>query len=215
MGRSSLINIHTMKKILFITLTVLSLQAKAQVVDTTFITANELGLFFSHLAIDETGKRTQTDVPIRDTMQQVAAIQALTTQEIQRRCNDWAIISAYTNEIGRMLRDGNTIETQYGVPLFDTTGISQVLKTDWNLRGFAAQTKVYFRVSVTNDRVLVPRLQYSFTKAAGSWKRAYFSPGYLRLTEFDADGFIEFFYKDGSWQSVGRTAKLVPNVVRR
>lgn len=204
-----------MKKILFITLTFLSLQAKAQVVDTTFITANELGLFFSHLVIDETGKRTQTDVPIRDTMQQVAAIQALTTQEIQRRCNDWAIISAYSNEIGRMLRDGNTIETQYGVPLFDTTGISQVLTTDWNLRGFAAQTKVYFRVSVTNDRVFVPRLQYSFTKAAGSWKRAYFSPGYLRLTEFDADGFIEFFYKDGSWQSVGRTAKLVPNVVRR
>ena len=204
-----------MKKILFITLTFLSLQAKAQVVDTTFITANELGLFFSHLVIDETGKRTQTDVPIRDTMQQVAAIQALTTQEIQRRCNDWAIISAYTAEIGRMLRDGNTIEAQYGVPLFDTTGISQVLRTDWNLRGFAAQTKVYFRVSVTNDRVLVPRLQYSFTKAAGSWKRAYFSPGYLRLTEFDADGFIEFFFKDGSWQSVGRTARLVPNVVRR
>ena len=215
MGRSSLKKIHTMKKILFITLTFLSLQAKAQVVDTTFITANELGLFFSHLVIDETGKRTQTDVPIRDTMQQVAAIQALTTQEIQRRCNDWAIISAYTAEIGRMLRDGNTIEAQYGVPLFDTTGISQVLRTDWNLRGFAAQTKVYFRVSVTNDRVLVPRLQYSFTKAAGSWKRAYFSPGYLRLTEFDADGFIEFFFKDGSWQSVGRTARLVPNVVRR
>ena len=204
-----------MKKILFITLTILSLQAKAQVVDTTFITANELGLFFSHLVIDENGKRTQTDVPIRDTMQQVAAIQALTTQEIQRRCNDWAIISAYTGEIGRMLRDGNTIEMQYGVPLFDTTGISQVLTTDWNLRGFAAQTKVYFRVSVANDRVLVPRLQYSFTKTAGSWKRAYFSPGYLRLTEFDADGFIEFFYKDGSWQSVGRTARLVPNVVKR
>ena len=204
-----------MKKILFIILTVLSLQAKAQVVDTTFITANELGLFFSHLVIDESGKRTQTDVPIRDTMQQVAAIQALTTQEIQRRCNDWAIISAYTAEIGRMLRDGNTIEAQYSVPLFDTTGISQVLFTDWNLRGFAAQTKVYFRVSVTNGRVLVPRLQYSFTKAAGSWKRAYFSPGYLRLTDFDADGFIEFFFKDGSWQSVGRTARLVPNVVRR
>lgn len=204
-----------MKKILFITLTVLSLQARAQVVDTTFITANELGLFFSHLVIDESGKRIQTDVPIRDTMQQVAAIKALTTQEIQRRCNDWAIISTYTWEIGRMLRDGNTIEMQYGVPLFDTTGITQVLTTDWNLRGFAAQTKVYFRVSVTNDRVLVPRLQYSFTKAAGSWKRAYFSPGYLRLTEFDADGFIEFFYKDGSWQSVGRTARLVPNVVRR
>jgi len=204
-----------MKKILFITLSFLSLQAKAQVVDTTFITANELGLFFSHLIIDETGKRTQTDVPIRDTMQQVAAIQALTTQEIQRRCNDWAIISAYTAEIGRMLRDGNTIETQYGVPLFDTTGISQVLTTDWNLRGFAAQTKVYFRVSVANDRVLVPRLQYSFTKAAGTWKRAYFSPGYLRLTEFDADGFIEFFFKDGSWQSVGRTARLVPNVAKR
>ena len=204
-----------MKKIIFIALTFLSLQAKAQVVDTTFITANELGLFFSHLVIDETGKRTQTDVPIRDTMQQVAAIKALTTQEIQRRCNDWAIISAYTAEIGRMLRDGNTIETQYGVPLFDTTGISQVLTTDWNLRGFAAQTKVYFRVSVTNDRVFVPRLQYSFTRTAGSWKRAYFSPGYLRLTEFDADGFIEFFFKDGSWQSVGRTARLVPNVVRR
>lgn len=204
-----------MKKILFITLTFLSLQTKAQVIDTTFITANETGLYFTHLVIDETGKRTQTDVPIRDTMQQVAAIKALTTQEIGRRCNDWAIISAYSAEIGRMLRDGNTIETQYGVPLFDTTGISQVLTTDWNLRGFAAQTKVYFRVSVTNEKLLVPRLQYSFTKAAGSWKRAYFSPGYLRLTEFDADGFIEFFYKDGSWQSVGRTARLVPNVVRR
>lgn len=204
-----------MKNTIFIICILAALQAKAQVIDTTFITANEQGLFFTHLVIDETGKRTQTDVPIRDTMQQVAAIKALTTQEIGRRCNDWAIISAYTAEIGRMLRDGNTIETQYGVPLFDTTGISQVLTTDWNLRGFAAQTKVYFRVSVTNEKVLVPRLQYSFTKAAGSWKRAYFSPGYLRLTEFDADGFIEFFFKDGSWQSVGRTARLVPNVVRR
>lgn len=202
-----------MKKILFALLFTQSLTA--QVIDTTFITANEQGLFFSHLIIDETGKRTQTDVPIRDTMQQVAAIQALTTQEIQRRCNDWAIISAYTAEIGRMLRDGNTIENQYGVPLFDTTGITQVLLTDWNLRGFAAQTKVYFRVSATSEKVLVPRLQYSFTKAAGTWKRAYYSPGYLRLTEFDADGFIEFFFKDGSWQSVGRTARLVPNVVRR
>jgi len=188
-----------MKNTIFIICILAALQAKAQVIDTTFITANETGLYFTHLIIDETGKRTQTDVPIRDTMQQVAAIKALTTQEIGRRCNDWAIISAYTAEIGRMLRDGNTIETQ----------------TDWNLRGFAAQTKVYFRVSVTNEKVLVPRLQYSFTKAAGSWKRAYFSPGYLRLTEFDADGFIEFFFKDGSWQSVGRTARLVPNVVRR
>lgn len=204
-----------MKNTIFIICILAALQTKAQVIDTTFITANEQGLFFTHLVIDETGKRTQTDVPIRDTMQQVAAIQALTTQEIQRRCNDWAIISAYTAEIGRMLRDGNTIETQYGVPLFDTTGISQVLLTDWNLKGYAAQTKVYFRVSATNEKVLIPRLQYSFTKAAGSWKRAYFSPGYLRLTEFDADGFIEFFFKDGNWQSVGRTARLVPNVVRR
>ncbi len=202
-----------MKKILFIILTVLSLQAKAQVVDTTFITANELGLFFSHLIIDETGKRTQTDVPITDTVQQVQALRQLSSQEIGRRVADMRVVQKYRAEIGGMIRDGNQIESAYGVILFDTTGQKELTLQTWALKGYTQQTTIFFRVVKVQG---LERLQWSFTKAAGTWKRAYYSPGYLRLTEWNVEGFIEYFQNGNNWYSLGTDYVIRPaTVVKR
>jgi hypothetical protein len=189
------------------------MQAQTIITDTTFITPTAQGLYLTHLTIDDQGKRTQTDVPITDTVQQVQALRQLSAQEIGRRVADMRVVQKYRSEIGGMIRDGNQIESAYGVILFDTTGQKDLTLQAWALKGYTQQTTIFFRVVKVQG---LDRLQWSFTKAAGTWKRAYYSPGYLRLTEWNAEGFIEFFQNGANWFSLGTDYVIRPaTVVKR
>jgi hypothetical protein len=198
-----------MKNTLIFTLLLTALQMQAQTIitDTTFITPTAQGLYLTHLTIDDQGKRTQTDVPITDTVQQVQALRQLSSQEIGRRVADMRVVQKYRAEIGGMIRDGNQIESAYGVILFDTTGQKDLTLQTWGLKGYTQQTTIFFRVVKVQG---LDRLQWSFTKAAGTWKRAYYSPGYLRLTEWNAEGFIEFFQNGANWYSLGTDYVIRP-----
>jgi hypothetical protein len=204
-----------MKNTLIFTLLLTALQMQAQTIitDTTFITPTAQGLYLTHLTIDDQGKRTQTDVPITDTVQQVQALRQLSSQEIGRRVADMRVVQKYRAEIGGMIRDGNQIESAYGVILFDTTGQKDLTLQTWALKGYTQQTTIFFRVVKVQG---LDRLQWSFTKATGTWKRAYYSPGYLRLTEWDSEGFIEFFQNGNNWFSLGTDYVIRPaTVVKR
>jgi len=112
-----------------------------------------------------------------------------------------------------MIRDGNQIESAYGVILFDTTGQKELTLQTWALKGYTQQTTIFFRVVKVQG---LERLQWSFTKAAGTWKRAYYSPGYLRLTEWNVEGFIEYFQNGNNWYSLGTDYVIRPvTVVKR
>jgi hypothetical protein len=204
-----------MKNTLIFTLLLTALTASAQTIitDTTFITPTAQGLYLTHLTIDDQGKRTQTDVPITDTVQQVQALRQLSAQEIGRRVADMRVVQKYRAEIGGMIRDGNQIESAYGVILFDTTGQKKLTLQTWALKGYTQQTTIFFRVVKVQG---LDRLQWSFTKATGTWKRAYYSPGYLRLTEWDSEGFIEYFQNGNNWYSLGTDYVIRPaTVVKR
>jgi hypothetical protein len=204
-----------MKNTLIFTLLLTALQMQAQTIitDTTFITPTAQGLYLTHLTIDDQGKRTQTDVPIKDTLQQVQALRQLSAQEIGRRVADMRVVQKYRAEIGGMIRDGNQIESAYGVILFDTTGQKDLTLQTWALKGYTQQTTIFFRVVKVQG---LDRLQWSFTKATGTWKRAYYSPGYLRLTEWDSEGFIEYFQNGANWYSLGTDYVIRPaTVVKR
>jgi hypothetical protein len=188
------------------------MQAQTIITDTTFITPTAQGLYLTHLTIDDQGKHTQTDVPIKDTLQQVQALRQLSAQEIGRRVADMRIVQKYRAEIGGMIRDGNQIESTYGVILFDTTGQKELTLQTWALRGYTQQTTIYFRIIKVQG---LDRLQWSFTKAAGTWKRAYYSPGYLRLTEWDSEGFIEYFQNGANWYSLGTDYVIRPATVAK
>jgi hypothetical protein len=189
------------------------MQAQTIITDTTFITPTAQGLYLTHLTIDDQGKRTQTDVPITDTVQQVQALRQLSSQEIGRRVADMRVVQKYRAEIGGMIRDGNQIEQAYGVILFDTTGQKDLTLQTWVLKGYTQQTTIFFRIIKVQG---LDRLQWSFTKATGTWKRAYYSPGYLRLTEWDSEGFIEFFQNGANWYSLGTDYVIRPaTVVKR
>ena len=189
--------------------TALQMQAQTIITDTTFITPTAQGLYLTHLTIDDTGKRTQTDVPITDTVQQVQALRSLSASEISRRCNDYKVVNKYRAEIGAMIRDGAQIEGAYGVILFDTTGQTELTLQTLTLKGYSQQTTIFFRKVKVQG---LERLQWSFTKAAGTWKRAYYSPGYLRLTGWDAEGFIEFFQNGNNWYSLGTDYVIRPAI---
>ena len=201
-----------MKNTLIFTLLLTALQMQAQTIitDTTFITPTAQGLYLTHLTIDDQGKRTQTDVPITDTVQQVQALRQLSGQEIGRRVADMRVVQKYRSEIGGMIRDGNQIESAYGVILFDTTGQKDLTLQTWAIKGYTQQTTIFFRVVKVQG---LDRLQWSFTKATGTWKRAYYSPGYLRLTEWNAEGFIEFFQNGANWFSLGTDYVIRPATV--
>ncbi|MFN9112181.1 MAG: hypothetical protein ACK5XN_19105 [Bacteroidota bacterium] len=204
-----------MKNTLIFTLLLTALQMQAQTIitDTTFITPTAQGLYLTHLTIDDQGKRTQTDVPITDTVQQVQALRQLSSQEIGRRVADMRVVQKYRAEIGGMIRDGNQIEQAYGVILFDTTGQKELTLQTWALKGYTQQTTIFFRVVKVQG---LDRLQWSFTKATGTWKRAYYSPGYLRLTEWNSEGFIEYFQNGNNWYSLGTDYVIRPaTVVKR
>ena len=203
-----------MKNTLIFTLLLTALQMQAQTIitDTTFITPTAQGLYLTHLTIDDQGKRTQTDVPIKDTLQQVQALRQLSAQEIGRRVADMRVVQKYRAEIGGMIRDGNQIESAYGVILFDTTGQKELTLQTWALKGYTQQTTIFFRVVKVQG---LDRLQWSFTKATGTWKRAYYSPGYLRLTEWNAEGFIEFFQNGANWYSLGTDYVIRPATVAK
>ena len=203
-----------MKNTLIFTLLLTALQMQAQTIitDTTFITPTAQGLYLTHLTIDDQGKRTQTDVPITDTVQQVQALRQLSSQEIGRRVADMRVVQKYRAEIGGMIRDGNQIESAYGVILFDTTGQKELTLQTWALKGYSQQTTIFFRVVKVQG---LDRLQWSFTKATGTWKRAYYSPGYLRLTEWDSEGFIEYFQNGANWYSLGTDYVIRPATVAK
>jgi len=203
-----------MKNTLIFTLLLTALQMQAQTIitDTTFITPTAQGLYLTHLTIDDQGKRTQTDVPIKDTLQQVQALRQLSAQEIGRRVADMRVVQKYRAEIGGMIRDGNQIESAYGVILFDTTGQKELTLQTWALKGYTQQTTIFFRVVKVQG---LDRLQWSFTKATGTWKRAYYSPGYLRLTEWDSEGFIEYFQNGANWYSLGTDYVIRPATVAK
>jgi hypothetical protein len=204
-----------MKNTLIFTLLLTALQMQAQTIitDTTFITPTAQGLYLTHLTIDDQGKRMQTDVPITDTVQQAQALRRLSSQEIGRRVADMRVVQKYRAEIGGMIRDGNQIESAYGVILFDTTGQKDLTLQTWSLKGYTQQTTIFFRVVKVQG---LDRLQWSFTKATGTWKRAYYSPGYLRLTEWDSEGFIEYFQNGNNWYSLGTDYVIRPaTVVKR
>jgi len=203
-----------MKNTLIFTLLLTALQMQAQTIitDTTFITPTAQGLYLTHLTIDDQGKRTQTDVPIKDTVQQVAALRQLSSQEIGRRVADMRVVQKYRAEIGGMIRDGNQIEQAYRVILFDTTGQKELTLQTWALKGYTQQTTIFFRVVKVQG---LDRLQWSFTKATGTWKRAYYSPGYLRLTEWNEEGFIEYFQNGANWYSLGTDYVIRPATVAK
>jgi hypothetical protein len=203
-----------MKNTLIFTLLLTALNASAQTIitDTTFITPTAQGLYLTHLTIDDTGKRTQTDVPIKDTLQQVQALRQLSAQEIGRRVADMRVVSKYRTEIGAMIRDGAQIEGAYGVVLFDTAGQAELPLQAWALKGYSKQTTIFFRIAKVQG---FDRLQWSFTKATGTWRRAYYSPGYLRLTEWNEEGFIEFFQNGNSWFSLGTDYAIRPATVAK
>jgi hypothetical protein len=211
-----------MKQILLLILTFTFTNIFAQVTDTTFISADNQGkLYRTTVTVDQvTGKKITTDDPITDTTEQLNIYRAAYTQEITRRMNDYNVVYDYKRQIGQVIKAAMAIEDQFNVYMIDTTGIQEFVGKTFDLKNVTNQTKISFRLTqgTTNAQgkiTSLPKLQWSFTKAAGTWKRAFYAPGYLRLVDFDASNNTEFFLDNNSkvksYITLGDEYKIILN----
>lgn len=189
-----------MKNILLVIFTLTLSTIFAQVTDTTFISADQSGkLYRTTVTIDQTtGKKVTTDDPITDTTEQLNIYRQAYTQEITRRMADYNVVYNYKSQITQVIRNAKVIEDQFKVYMLDTTGMAAFDNVKFELKNHP-QTSVFFRVTNgTKDAqgkvVNLPDLQWSFTKAAGTWKKVHYVPGYMRLLGFD-EGPVDFFLK--------------------
>lgn len=209
-----------MKQILLLILTFTFTNIFAQVTDTTFISADNQGkLYRTTVTVDQvTGKKITTDDPITDTTEQLNIYRAAYTQEITRRMNDYNVVYDYKRQIGQVIKAAMAIEDQFNAYMIDTTGISNLVGKTFDLKNVPNQNKISFRLTQgTTDAqgkiTRLPKLQWSFTKAAGTWKRAFYAPGYLRLADFDSSNNTEMFIdtnaKVKSYIALGDEYKII------
>ena len=172
----------------------------AQVSDTTYISADANGkLYRTSVTVDPvTGKKTTIDDPITDTVEQLNIYRQAYTQEIVRRMADYKVVSGYKAQIGQVIKNATAIEDQFKTYMLDTTGWTSLAGKTFGLKNHPTQSQISFRVTQTqvgaNGKITtLGRLQWSFTKAAGTWKRVHYAPGYIRLVGFEGEGNMEFF----------------------
>jgi hypothetical protein len=120
------------------------------------------------------------------------------TQEIVRRMADYKVVSGYKAQIGQVIKNATAIEDQFKTYMLDTTGWTSLAGKTFELKNHPTQSQISFRVTQTQvgadgKITTLGRLQWSFTKAAGTWKRVHYAPGYIRLVGFEGDGNMEFF----------------------
>ena len=189
-----------MRNTLVLFFALLTVGVFAQTADTTFISADQAGkLYRTTVTTDPaTGRKTTIDDPITDTVEQLNIYRSAYTQEITRRLNDYNVVFGYKSQITQVIKNANAVEEQFKVFMLDTTGMQALHQTSWNLANHPTQTAVHFRIlpaqfDANNKITRLPILQWSFTKAAGTWKRVEYVPGFLRLIGFEDAGFVDFF----------------------
>lgn len=189
-----------MRNTLVLFFALLTIGVFAQTADTTYISADQAGkLYRTTVTTDPaTGRKTTVDDPITDTVEQLNIYRSAYTQEITRRLNDYNVVFGYKNQISQVIKNANAVEEQFMVFMLDTTGIQSLHQTSWNLLNHPTEKNVHFRivpaqVDAAGKITRLPILQWSFTKAAGTWKRVEYVPGFLRLVGFEEAGFVDFF----------------------
>lgn len=189
-----------MRNTLVLFFALLTIGVFAQTADTTYISADQAGkLYRTTVTTDPTtGRKTTVDDPITDTVEQLNIYRSAYTQEITRRLNDYNVVFGYKNQISQVIKNANAVEEQFMVFMLDTTGIQSLHQTSWNLANHPTEKNVHFRivpaqVDAAGKITRLPILQWSFTKAAGTWKRVEYVPGFLRLVGFEEAGFVDFF----------------------
>lgn len=212
-----------MRNTLILFFSLLTLGAFAQTADTTYISADQAGkLYRTTVTTDQTtGRKTTVDDPITDTVEQLNIYRAAYTQEITRRLSDYNVVYAYKSQITQVIKNANAIEEQFLRFMLDTTGIQALHQTSWNLLNHPTEKNVHFRVVpaqfTAGKLTRLPILQWSFTKATGTWKRVEYVPGFIRLVGFDADGFVDFFTlqsaKSPTYVTMSANYRLTPQTV--
>lgn len=188
-----------MRNTLILFFSLLTLGAFAQTADTTYISADQAGkLYRTTVTTDQTtGRKTTVDDPITDTVEQLNIYRAAYTQEITRRLSDYNVVYAYKSQITQVIKNANAVEGQFLRFMLDTTGMQALNQTSWNLLNHPTEKNVHFRVVpaqfTAGKLTRLPILQWSFTKATGTWKRVEYVPGFLRLIGFEDAGFVDFF----------------------